>query len=216
MNFKHLSLEERHYIEISLKDGISMNKIAKNLGRLQSTISREIARNTGQRGYRHKQAHTLASMRHTTKNKAVKVSTLIKNQISGLVKKKWSPEQIAGRLKAEGVISLHHETIYQIILKDKKAGGKLYMHLRHQNKTYRKRYGNGHIEIVKYLVENGADIHAYNDEALQLSTKKGHIGVVKFLVENGANIHVNDDIALRWSAENGHTEIVEYLKEKMK
>ena len=39
-------------------------------------------------------------------------------------------------------ISVHHETIYQYILADKKAGGTLYLHLRHQNKTYRKRYGN--------------------------------------------------------------------------
>jgi IS30 family transposase len=53
----------------------------------------------------------------------------------------WSPEQIAGRLKSDEIICLHHETIYQYILADKKAGGDLYTHLRHQNKTYRKRYG---------------------------------------------------------------------------
>nr|WP_230988181.1 IS30 family transposase [Bathymodiolus japonicus methanotrophic gill symbiont] len=41
-------------------------------------------------------------------------------------------------------MSLHHETIYQHILADKKAGGELYKHLRHQNKTYRKRYGSAH------------------------------------------------------------------------
>nr|WP_221896096.1 IS30 family transposase [Bathymodiolus japonicus methanotrophic gill symbiont] len=45
---------------------------------------------------------------------------------------------------SEGIISLHHETIYQHILADKKAGGELYKHLRHQNKTYRKRYGSAH------------------------------------------------------------------------
>nr|WP_221896213.1 IS30 family transposase [Bathymodiolus japonicus methanotrophic gill symbiont] len=37
-----------------------------------------------------------------------------------------------------------NETIYQHILADKKAGGELYKHLRHQNKTYRKRYGSAH------------------------------------------------------------------------
>ena len=56
MSYAHLSLEERHYIEIELKAGRSMNQIAKALGRSQSTLSREISRNTGQRGYRHKQA----------------------------------------------------------------------------------------------------------------------------------------------------------------
>jgi len=50
MSYKHLSPEERHYIEIERKKGLSLNKIAKALNRSQSTISREIARNTGKRG----------------------------------------------------------------------------------------------------------------------------------------------------------------------
>ncbi|MBA4719454.1 MAG: IS30 family transposase [Nitrosopumilus sp.] len=49
---------------------------------------------------------------------------------------------MAGRLRREHVVDLHYETIYQDILTNKKAGGDLYQHLRHQNKTYRKRYGN--------------------------------------------------------------------------
>ncbi len=48
MSYKHLSLEERHYIEIESKAGTSMNKIAQALGRSQSTLSREIGRNTEQ------------------------------------------------------------------------------------------------------------------------------------------------------------------------
>ena len=47
MSYKHLSLEERHYIEVERKLGTSMNKIADVLGRSQSTLSREIRRNTG-------------------------------------------------------------------------------------------------------------------------------------------------------------------------
>ncbi len=57
MAYRHLSLEERHYTELQLKEGVSQNKIAKALGRSQSTFSRELGRNTGQRGYRHQQAH---------------------------------------------------------------------------------------------------------------------------------------------------------------
>lgn len=63
------------------------------------------------------------------------------------IKQDWSPEQICGRLKRSEQpekINLHHETIYQYILKDKRAGGDLYTHLRHRNKTYRKRYGSAH------------------------------------------------------------------------
>ncbi len=57
MSYEHLSLKERHYIEIERKAGTSMNRIAKALGRSQSTISREISRNTGQQRYRHKRAN---------------------------------------------------------------------------------------------------------------------------------------------------------------
>ena len=45
MSYKHLSLEERHYIELSLKEGVSQNKISDMLGRCQSSITREIKRN---------------------------------------------------------------------------------------------------------------------------------------------------------------------------
>ncbi|MDQ6992620.1 MAG: IS30 family transposase, partial [Mariprofundus sp.] len=56
----------------------------------------------------------------------------------------WSPEQAVCRLKGDGFATVHHETIYQFILTDKKNGGQLHSHLRHQNKTYRKRYGSAH------------------------------------------------------------------------
>ncbi len=144
MSYGHLSLAERHYIEIERKAGTSMNEIAKALGRSQSTLSREISRNTGQRGYRHKQANALAEQRHKNKPKAIKLTEEIKPLIESYLKQDWSPEQIAGRLEKEGMIKLHHETIYQYVLADKTAGGTLYKHLRHQKKTYRKRYGSAH------------------------------------------------------------------------
>ncbi len=144
MSYGHLSLAERHYIEIERKAGTSMNEIAKALGRSQSTLSREISRNTGQRGYRHKQANALAEQRHKNKPKAIKLTEEIKPLIESYLKQDWSPEQIAGRLEKEGLIKLHHETIYQYILADQTAGGTLYKHLRHQKKTYRKRYGSAH------------------------------------------------------------------------
>ena len=40
----------------------------------------------------------------------------------------------------------------------------------------------------------------------------GHLEVVKYLVENGANIHGRDDLAIRWASENGHLEVVKYLE----
>ena len=162
MSYKHLYPEERHYIEIELKNGTSQNKIAESLGRSQSSISRELGRNTGQRGYRNKQAESLAQERHKNKPKEVKLTDEIKCIINAHIEDDWSPEQVAGRLKNDGVISLHHETIYQHILADKKAGGELYKHLRHQNKTYRKRYGSAH---NRSGIPNRVDIDERPEEA---------------------------------------------------
>ena len=144
MSYKHLSIEERHYLELELKAGSTLNKIAKNLCRHPSTLSRELNRNTGQRGYRNKQANELAQKRHKEKPKASKLTDEVKSYIHKHLKLDWSPEQIVGRLKVELSISLHHETVYQYILKEKKSGGELYKFLRHQGKPYRKRYGNQH------------------------------------------------------------------------
>jgi IS30 family transposase len=143
MKHKHLSLEERYYIEIALKKGDSQNMIAKALNRSQGTISKEIHRNRGERGYRHKQADRFANTRHQEKPKATKMTDEIKLFIEEqLESNQSSPEQIAGRLKKERNISLHHETIYRYIIQDKRDGGEIYLHLRHKQKPYRKRYGS--------------------------------------------------------------------------
>jgi IS30 family transposase len=54
------------------------------MGRNKSTISRELSRNTGKRGYRHKQANRLADERHQKKNKAIKLTDSVKNYIEYL------------------------------------------------------------------------------------------------------------------------------------
>jgi len=140
MKYEHLSLEERHYIDIELKNKSSLSAIAKALKRSQGTISKEIQRNTGKRGYRHKQAHSLALERLSNKQEPTKMTIEMKATIDEmLIFHQWSPQQIAGRLKMEKNISLHHETIYRYLISDKENGGVLYKHLRHSNKTYRKR-----------------------------------------------------------------------------
>ena len=66
-------------------------------------------------------------------------------------------------------------------------------------------------ETFKMLIEKGAD----NNYALRLSAKNGHLEVVKYLIEKGANVHADDDCALRWSAFFGHLEVEKYLLEKI-
>ena len=67
MAYHQLTLQERYYIEVEIKNGTSQKQIAKALNRSQGTISKEIARNKGERGYRHKQADRTAKQRHQEK-----------------------------------------------------------------------------------------------------------------------------------------------------
>jgi IS30 family transposase len=58
------------------------------------------------------------------------------------LKKKWSPEQITGRLRREGRLRISHETIYRYVWKDRADGGELYRHLRGARKLRRKRHNS--------------------------------------------------------------------------
>jgi IS30 family transposase len=68
-----LTYEQRYHIYLLNKQGFNQTFIAKSMGRNKSTISRELSRNTGKRGYRHKQANRLADERHQ-KNFEIKQS----------------------------------------------------------------------------------------------------------------------------------------------
>src|SRR3990167_8398204 len=70
---------------------------------------------------------------------------------------------------------------------------------------------NGKFDVVKYLVEHDADIHAEYDDALIVACQHGYIHIVKYLVENGADVHANNDDALRWASMCGHMDIVKYF-----
>ncbi len=142
MTYTHLTPEDRYYIETRHKMEDSTIEIALALGRSQSTISRELRRNRGQRGYRYKQAQAKAQQRHADKPKAIKLTPELVGNIDALLEQQWSPEQIGGKLKADGKATVCHEAIYQHVLKDKRAGGKLYLNLRRHAKKYRKRYGS--------------------------------------------------------------------------
>ncbi len=68
------------------------------------------------------------------------------------------------------------------------------------------------LDLVDYLLKNGANINADNGEALVSASIHGDLETVKYLVEHGANIHLNDDEALRYATEKGHLDVIEYLQ----
>ena len=70
---------------------------------------------------------------------------------------------------------------------------------------------NGHIDVVKYLVPLGVDIHANNEEGFRWACYNGHIDVVKYLVPLGVDIHANDEESFIWACMNEHINVVYYL-----
>jgi len=149
MGFKHLNYLKRCQMLAFWKAGYKQTDIAKELGVHQSTISRELNRNTifvrtkwGSWQYKPDYAQGNAREKHRKKNKRIKLTSEIKQFISDKLEMKWSPEQISGYAKKHQLFSIGKECIYQFILKDKEKGGKLFLNLRHQSKRYRKRYGS--------------------------------------------------------------------------
>ena len=117
--------------------------IAKELKRDKSTISREIQRNSGMRGYRYKQAHHFCVLRKTTAKKHIRLTVSIQRLIEKKLKVRWSPDQISNWMKKNDFASISHETIYRMIAVDKELGGSLYTFLRQSNKKRKKTYASG-------------------------------------------------------------------------
>ena len=140
MTYTQLTREQRYQIYALMKAGLCQTEIAKVIGVHKSTISRERRRNRGLRGYRPKQAHHFAEIRRA-KTARARISPDTWILIEHLLQDDWSPEQISGWLVSELQITVSHESIYQFILKDKRLGGNLYLHLRCKKKR-RKRYGS--------------------------------------------------------------------------
>ena len=94
----HLTFEERGFLYRLKKKGKSNAEIAELMGRHRSTIGRELSRNTGQRGYRPKQAQRLANERRLASRPPHKMDDPDVHQyVQKRLEKYWSPEQIAGR-----------------------------------------------------------------------------------------------------------------------
>lgn len=190
MNYQQLTEDERYQIYELLKDQYSITAIASALGRHKSTISREVRRNTGGRGYRPKQAHVLCHQRRSQARKYIKLTPAIANYIEEKLALKWSPDQISQILKEEHQTSISIERIYQFIAKDKLQGGSLYLNLRHGKKRRKKRCGQperrGSIKNRVGIEHRPAIVNERSrigDWELDTMIGKNHQGVLVTIVE---------------------------------
>lgn len=141
-HYKQLTSEQRYQISGLKKAGFNQSRIAEEVGVNKSTISRELRRNKGRRGWYPKQAEELRNERRKQCGNAQRLSMSDWTEVERLVRLDMSPEQAARRLVLESVLQISHETIYLHIYADKRRGGDLWRHLRCQ-KPRRKRYASG-------------------------------------------------------------------------
>ena len=117
MNYKHSSQIERYQIHSLMKAQHNTTQIAQLLGRDKSTISRELRRNAGCRGYRANQACELDCKRSESSRNASTHAAWVKEQASTLLLLQSSSEQIAGKLPVS------HESLYLHVYADEAHGG---------------------------------------------------------------------------------------------
>lgn len=115
-----LSITEREEISRGIVAGLSIREIAGLISRAPSTVSREINRNGGRRKYRGAQADKCAWQRaKRPKTCKLSLNPELCEIIEIKMKRKWSPQQIAGWLKREYSgderNQVSHETIYRTL-----------------------------------------------------------------------------------------------------
>ena len=201
MNYKQLTYEQRCQIYALKKRDMSQQVIADTIGVSQSTVSRELSRNSGERGYRHKQAQETSDDRRMLAAKATKMTPKMIALVESKLQLKWSPEQISGWLLEEREELLSHETIYLHIWVNKRTGGDLFKHLRRKGKSYHPRSkgqaGRGHIKNRVSIDERPVIVDEkgrVGDWEIDLVIGKGHSGALVTIVERATSFAVSTRI----------------------
>ena len=120
MHYRHLRQDDREVIQKMKDQGYTQTQIAKELGVSKSTISRELHRLSPETYYA-KTAQKIADAHRKSANsqRAKRYDRLVKRCVLFYIRKKCSPEQIAGRIKVLRPKDKHfwisHECIYQMI-----------------------------------------------------------------------------------------------------
>ena len=169
MNYRQLTSDERYTLGRLHWQGCTQAHIASVLGRHPSTICRELKRNRTRYdgAYRPSKAGQYARGRQSHSRRNLRIDSAAWEAVVYLLRLKWSPEQIARTLNATGIVRISHESIYRRIWADKKAGGKLFVHLRGSPKQRRKRYGTydsrGRLAGKRHISERPASIESRDE-----------------------------------------------------
>ncbi len=146
-----LTLAEREDISRGIASGQSLRAIAKCLQRAVSTVSREVARNSGRPQYRASEADSQA-WESARRPKPCRLATHSELQqlVASKLMQDWSPQQVSGWLKMEypndESLRVSHETIYRSLFIQARGALKqeLVRHLRSKRRIRRSRHSSVH------------------------------------------------------------------------
>ena len=112
-----------------------------------------------------------------------------------------------GGKRLEKIISLGcHYMVMKIMLNNNES-------IKNVNDQFIKASKYGYIEVIKLLIDLGADIHAEDDQAIINASWEGHLSVVKLLIKLGANIHAQDNEAIVSASYQGNFSVAKLLIE---
>jgi len=128
MKYKHFTIEEREKIQELLWRKTSMRDIAKILGRSPASISRELKRNKPPERDRYapRKAHLRALGHRKLRGREGRLKNdRVRKYVVAHLRRRWSPEQISGRIKTDLGEHISHEAIYQFIYDRVQKGSNL-------------------------------------------------------------------------------------------
>lgn len=163
MTYKRVTIEERRLIYRWCREQCGVREIGRRLGRAASSISRELFRNRGKKGYRPRQADWKARER-ARRAGARRFTDAVRLDVERRLRAGWTPEIISGRARLEGRAWVCKETIYQHVYADAKAGGDLWRNLPRAHRKRRRRcpradgHGRGKIPNRRMIDARPAEV----------------------------------------------------------
>ena len=191
--YKQLTSEQRYTISVLLQRKCTKKEIAHAIGVSNSTITRELRRNSSSRGvYKWDKAQRQAEKRKRQMPGNRSIKPFVRDMAIGLLKQRqWSPEQISGYLAKMGY-KISHETIYAIIRKDKyEDRGCLYKHCRHRLKHRHRPVGK------RVIIPDRVSIHQrppesdgkrFGDFEMDTIVGNNNQGAILTIVERSTNM----------------------------
>jgi IS30 family transposase len=192
LKYKHLTQEERYHIAALKKANFNQKFIANELSVSESTISRELKRNSSSQKRSDSAINankvSVTRRKYDSKKSNLKMDIKLKNIIRKYIVDDWSPEQISKRLNVVDITNISYVSIYQFVEQDKQHGGDLYTHLRfHHTGDRRAKYGSknkgrikGRTSISKRdkIVDEKSRVGDWEIDTIVGAGKKGAITTV--------------------------------------